>query len=324
MRTALKWLVAGVAAAAASVASAQAENYPNKPIRFIVPYSPGGSTSMVVRLIGDKMAETWKQQVLVENKPGGSTVIGTQALAKSPADGYTIMLVVNSHAANGHLLKNLPYDTMKDFVPVATLVKTELLLDVHPAVAASTLPEFIALLKAKPGAFNVATIGGGGVTRLMTELFMMETGTKAVHISYQGTPPMLTDLIGGQVQFIFDTPVTSLPFVKDKRIKPLAVTGPKRLPAFPDVPTFTEMGMPQIDMNVWFMAIAPAGTPKPIIAKLNAEMNRILTLPDVKQVLAQQIMEPYISTPEEASKLLQSVYDQYGQIIRKAGIKLEQ
>jgi tripartite-type tricarboxylate transporter receptor subunit TctC len=324
MRPILKTLLACVAATAASLASAQAENYPAKPIRFIVPYSPGGSTSMVARLVGEKMTEAWKQQVLVENRPGGSTIIGTQALAKSAPDGYTIMLVVNSHAANGHLLKNLPYDTMNDFAPVATLVKTELLLDVNPMVPASTLPEFIALMKAKPGQFNVATIGGGGVTRLMTELFLMETGTKAVHISYQGTPPMLTDLMGGQVQFIFDTPVTTLPFAKDKRLKPLAVTGPKRLAAFPDVPTFTEMGMPQIDMNVWFMVIAPAGTPKPIIAKLNAEINRILALPDIKTVLAQQIMEPFISTPEESTKMLRAVYDQYGKIIAKAGIKLEQ
>jgi tripartite-type tricarboxylate transporter receptor subunit TctC len=324
MRPILKTLLACVAATAASLASAQAENYPAKPIRFIVPYSPGGSTSMVARLVGEKMTEAWKQQVLVENRPGGSTIIGTQALAKSAPDGYTIMLVVNSHAANGHLLKNLPYDTMNDFAPVATLVKTELLLDVNPMVPASTLPEFIALMKAKPGQFNVATIGGGGVTRLMTELFLMETGTKAVHISYQGTPPMLTDLMGGQVQFIFDTPVTTLPFAQDKRLKPLAVTGPKRLAAFPDVPTFTEMGMPQIDMNVWFMVIAPAGTPKPIIAKLNAEINRILALPDIKTVLAQQIMEPFVSTPEESAKMLRAVYDQYGKIIAKAGIKLEQ
>jgi tripartite-type tricarboxylate transporter receptor subunit TctC len=324
MRPILKTLLACVAATAASLASAQAENYPTKPIRFIVPYSPGGSTSMVARLVGEKMTENWKQQVLVENRPGGSTIIGTQALAKSAPDGYTIMLVVNSHAANGHLLKNLPYDTMNDFTPVATLVKTELLLDVNPMVPASTLTEFIALMKAKPGQFNVATIGGGGVTRLMTELFLMETGTKAVHISYQGTPPMLTDLMGGQVQFIFDTPVTTLPFAKDKRLKPLAVTGPKRLAAFPDVPTFTEMGMPQIDMNVWFMVLAPAGTPKPIIAKLNAEINRILALPDVKNVLAQQIMDPFVSTPEESAKMLRAVYDQYGKIIAKAGIKLEQ
>jgi tripartite-type tricarboxylate transporter receptor subunit TctC len=324
MRPILKTLLACVAATAASLASAQAENYPTKPIRFIVPYSPGGSTSMVARLVGEKMTENWKQQVLVENRPGGSTIIGTQALAKSAPDGYTIMLVVNSHAANGHLLKNLPYDTMNDFAPVATLVKTELLLDVNPMVPASTLTEFIALMKAKPGQFNVATIGGGGVTRLMTELFLMETGTKAVHISYQGTPPMLTDLMGGQVQFIFDTPVTTLPFAKDKRLKPLAVTGPKRLAAFPDVPTFTEMGMPQIDMNVWFMVLAPAGTPKPIIAKLNAEINRVLALPDVKNVLAQQIMDPFISTPEESAKMLRAVYDQYGKIIAKAGIKLEQ
>lgn len=324
MRPILKTLLACLAATAASLASAQAENYPTKPIHFIVPYSPGGSTSMVARLVGEKMTENWKQQVLVENRPGGSTIIGTQALAKSPPDGYTIMLVVNSHAANGHLLKNLPYDTMNDFTPVATLVKTELLLDINPMVPASTLPEFIALMKAKPGQFNVATIGGGGVTRLMTELFLMETGTKAVHISYQGTPPMLTDLMGGQVQFIFDTPVTTLPFAKDKRLKPLAVTGPKRLPAFPDVPTFTELGMPQIDMNVWFMVIAPAGTPKPIIAKLNAEINRILALPDVKKALEQQIMEPFISTPEESARMLRAVYDQYGKIIAKAGIKLDQ
>ncbi|MES2248079.1 MAG: tripartite tricarboxylate transporter substrate binding protein [Pseudomonadota bacterium] len=324
MRPILKTLLACVAAGAASLASAQVETYPTKPIRFIVPYSPGGSTSTVARLVGTKLTEAWKQQVLVDNRPGGSTVIGTQALAKSPPDGYTIMLVVNTHLANGHLLKNLPYDTMSDFTPVATLVRTELLLDVNPTVPASTLPQFIALLKEKPGNLNVATIGSGSVTRLISELFLMETGTKAVHVSYQGTPQMLQDLMGGQVHFIFDTPATTLPLAKDKRLKPLAVTGPKRLAAFPDVPTFAELGLPQIDMNVWFMAIAPAGTPKPIIAKLNAEINRILALPDVRNALALQVMEPYISTPEESARMLRTVYDQYGRIITKAGIKLEQ
>ena len=313
MRPILKTLLACVAASAPFLASAQVENYPTKPIRFIVPYSPGGSTSTVARLVGTKLTEAWKQQVLVDNRPGGSTVIGTHALAKSPPDGYTIMLVVNSHLANGHLLKNLPYDTMKDFTPVATLVKTELLLDVNPTVPASTLPEFIALLKDKPGQLNVATIGSGSVTRLISELFLMETGTKAVQVSYQGTPQMLQDLMGGQVHFIFDTPATTLPFAKDKRLKPLAVTGPKRL-----------AGLPEIDMSVWFMAIAPAGTPKPIIAKLNAEINRILALPEVRNALALQVMEPYISTPEEAARMLRAVYDQYGRIIARAGIKLEQ
>lgn len=324
MRSILKTLLACVAASAPFLACAQVENYPTKPIRFIVPYSAGGSTSTVARLVGTKLSEAWKQPVLIDNRPGGSTVIGTQALAKSPADGYTIMLVVNTHLANGHLLKNLPYDTMNDFTPVATLVKTELLLDVNPTVPASTLPEFIALLKEKPGQFNVATIGSGSVTRLISELFLMETGTKAVHVAYQGTPQMLQDLMGGQVQFIFDTPATTLPLAKDKRLKPLAVTGTKRLPAFPDVPTFAEMGLPQIDMSVWFMAIAPAATPKPIIAKLNAEINRILALPDVKSALALQVMEPFISTPEESAKMLRAVYEQYGRVIAKAGIKLEQ
>lgn len=323
-REILRGLTAGVAGAAAPAVFAQTDGLFTKPIRFIVPYSPGGSTSFVARLVGDKVAESLKQSVLVENRPGGNTVIGMQALARSPADGYTIGLAANTHLINGLLMQSLPYHPLDDFTPVATLVKTETILVVNPSVPANSLPAFIELAKARPGALNVGSVGGAGVTRLVAEMFMAEAGIKGVNVAYPGTAPLLTDLIGGRVQFTCDTPVTSAPFVKDGRLKALAVTGSQRLAAFPDVPTFAEQGVRNMDLSLWFAVLAPAGTPKPIVARLNAEINRALALPELRSVLEQQFFVPYVSSVEASARLLMDDRARYQQIIRNAGIKLEQ
>jgi tripartite-type tricarboxylate transporter receptor subunit TctC len=323
-RTLLQWTAACLSSGAVPAAFAQADSGFGKPVHFIVPYSPGGSTSFVARLVGDKVAELVKQPVPIENRPGGNTVIGMQTLARAPADGSTIGLAANTHLINGLLMKSLPYHPSDDFVAVATLVKTETILVVHPSVPAKTLPEFVALLKAKPGEFNMGSVGSAGITRLVGEMFLAEAGLKALNVAYPGTAPMLTDLVGGRVHFTCDTPVTSAPFLRDGRLRALAVTGDKRLAAFPDVPTYAEQGVNNMDVTLWFAVLAPAGTPKPAVARLNAAINRALAQPEVRSVLDQQFFAPYITSPEETAKMLQSDQERYRQIIARTGIKLEQ
>lgn len=323
-RTLLQWAAACLSPGAMPAAFAQADSGFAKPVHFIVPYSPGGSTSFVARLVGEKVTEMVKQTVLIENRPGGNTVIGMQTLARSPADGSTIGLAANTHLINGLLMKGLPYHPSDDFVPVATLVKTETILVVHPSVPAKTLPELVALMKAKAGEFNMGSVGGAGITRLVGEQFQAEAGVKALNVAYPGTAPLLTDLVGGRVHFTCDTPVTSAPLIRDGRLRALAVTGDKRLAAFPDVPTFAEQGVRNMDVTLWFAVLAPAGTPRPAVARLNAAINRALAQPEVRSVLDQQFFAPYVSSPEETAKMLQGDQERYRQIVSRTGIKLEQ
>ncbi len=318
----IRLLVLSLLLAFAGSASAQ-QGYPNKPIRFIVPYAPGGSTSNVARLIGQKLTEAWGQQVIIDNRPGGNTVIGSEALAKSPPDGYTISLAASTHATIPHLLASLPYDPIKDFTPVATLVTTQLVLVLHPSVPANNLQEFIALAKSKPGQLNFASVGTGSSTHLAGELFNIVAGVKMQQVPYKGTAPALTDLIGGQVQLNFDTPITSIPHIKSGKLKAIAITGKTRLAALPQVPTFAEAGLPNYDFQIWMGVLAPAGTPKEIVNKLNTEIAKILTMPDMKEKLVSQGLDPLISTPDQFAALIKSDMAKFGQIIKTANIKLE-
>jgi tripartite-type tricarboxylate transporter receptor subunit TctC len=306
----------------ADVHAQTAQTYPAKPIRFIVPYAPGGSTSHVARLVAAKMTESWGQPVLVDNKPGANTVIGSDALAKSPPDGYTISLAASTHATVPHLMANLPYDPIRDFTPVASMVTTQLVLVLNPAVPANNLLEFIALAKAKPDTLNFAAVGTGSSTHLAAEVFKSVTGVKMRHVPYKGTAPALTDLIGGQIQLNFDTPVTSIPHLQSGRLKALAITGKTRLAALPDVPTFAEAGLPEYDFQIWFGVLAPAGTPKDIVDKLSTEIGRILTLPDVRQQLASQGLDVAYRTPDQFKSLIRADLERFGKVIKAAGIKI--
>jgi len=310
----------GVLIATAGFAAAQ-QAYPSKPIRFIVPYPAGGPASALARLVGQKMTESWGQPVIVDHRPGGNTVIGSEALVKSAPDGYTIMVVATAHVINAHLLPNLPYDTIKDFAPVGTLGSTELVMVLHPSVPANNLQEFIALAKSKPGELNFASAGTGGVIHLAGELFNIMAGVKMQHIAYKGTPPALTDLIGGQVQLSFIVPLSVAPHIKSGRLKAIAISGETRLPALPQVPTFTEAGLPGFDVKFWFGVLAPAGTPKEIIDKLSTEIAKILALPDIKENLLSQGMEPFISSPEQFAALIKADMAKFGGIVKAANIK---
>ncbi len=307
----------------ADVHAQTAETYPARPIRFIVPYAPGGSTSQVARLVAAKMTESWGQQVLIDNRGGANTVIGTEALARSAPDGYTIGLHTSTLATLPHLLATLPFDPVRDLVPVTTLVTTQLVLVLHPSVPANNLKEFIALAKARPNELNFAAVGTGSSTHLAGEMFKSVAGVKMQHVPYKGTAPALTDLIGGQIQLNFDTPITSLPHIRAGKLKAIAVTGKTRLASMPDVPTFAEAGLPEYDFQLWFGVVAPAGTPKEIVNKLATEIARILALPDVKENLRAQAIEPQSMGPEQFGAIIKNDLQRYGKVIRAAGIKIE-
>jgi tripartite-type tricarboxylate transporter receptor subunit TctC len=310
----------GVLTAVAGFAAAQ-QTYPSKPIRFIVPYPAGGSASALARLVGQKMTESWGQPVIVDHRAGGNTIIGSDALAKSAPDGYSIMVVATAHVINALLLPKLPYDTIRDFAPVGTLGSTELVMVLHPSVPANNLQEFIVLAKSRPGQLNFASAGAGGVIHLAGELFNMMTGVKIQHIAYKGTPPALTDLIGGQVQLSYIVPLSVAPHIKSGRLRAIAISGETRLPTLPQVPTFTEAGLPGFDVKFWFGVLAPAGTPKEIIDKLSTEIARILALPDIKENLVGQGMDPYISSPEQFAALIKADMSKFAGVIKAANVK---
>lgn len=321
-------LAAGVLTAAFMLAGGgfawSQPTYPSRPIRFITPYPPGGSTTILARMIGQRLNEVWGQPVIVDNRPGGNTVIGTQALARSAPDGYTILLAANVHATLQYMHRNLPYDTFKDFATVATTTSNELTLVVHSTVPVGTLKEFIAYAKSKPNELNAGSAGSGGFTHLSIVLFNHMTGTRIQHIPYKGSGPLVTDLIGGQVQLAFNPINNTVPHVKSGRIKAIAISGKARNSALPQTPTFTEAGLPGFDVGIWFGVLVPAGTPRAVIDKLNGEINRFLGMPDTREKLVAQGMDPYISTPEEMLARLKADAARFGEVIKAANIQLEQ
>lgn len=314
-------LVLGLLAAVAAPSAAQ-QAYPVRSIHLISPYAPGGGNDIMARLIGQRLSESLGQQVLVENRPGGNTVIGTDALAKSAPDGYTLLLVGTDHVLVPQLLK-VPYDPIKDFAPVATLASGELALVVNLSLPANNLQEFIALAKFKPGHLNYATYGSGSTSHLAAELFSMMVGVKMQHIPYKGAGPAIVDLVGGQVQLFFATSASVVSHVKGGKVKAIAISGKSRKSVLPEVPTFTEAGLPGFDVTFWYSVLAPAGTPKEIVDKLSTQIARILALPDYKEKLASQGVESFISTPEQFAALLRADMAKYAKVIKAADIKFE-
>jgi len=302
--------------------AAAQQPYPNKAIRFISPYAPGGATDVICRLIGQKLSEAWSVPVVVENRAGGNTVIGTEFVSKSAPDGYTIVLVGTTHVANASLIKT-SYDALKDFSPVATVTSNETVLVVHPSVPANTLQEFIALAKAKPGVLNFATSSTGGPTHIPAELFNIVAGTKMQQIPDKGGGPAMTDLLGGQVQVVFAIPSNVVGHVKSGKLRALAVTGEKRLAALPQVPTAIESGLKGFDGQNWYGILAPAGTPVPVVNKMSSEIAKILAQPDVSEKLQGQGMDPYYLNPEQFTGLMKSDLAKYTKVIRTANIKMD-
>jgi tripartite-type tricarboxylate transporter receptor subunit TctC len=298
--------------------------YPSRPVRYILPYPPGGSTDPMARFITGKLSERWGQSVIVDNRPGGNTVIGTEALVRATPDGYTIGWAGASLFSTPSLLPSLPYDATRDLAGVATIAKQRVILVVHPSVPANNLKEMIALAKAKPGQLNFASSGHGTNTHLSGELFMLETGTKITHVPYKGSGPATTDLLGGRVQMSFQIPITVIPMIGTGKVRPIAITGEARLDALPQVPTFAEAGMPRYGLSTITGMMAPAKTPMAIRRKINKDVAEILDTPSSREFLAKQGAEPYITTsPEEMDKVLREQIAHYGKIIKAAGIKFE-
>ncbi len=297
--------------------------YPTKSIRFIVPYPPGGSTDPMARLAANKLAERWGQSVVVDNRPGGSTIIGTEAVAKAAPDGYTILLASSAFVTGPSMFSRLPYNTLKDFAGVATIAKSRFVLVVGLGVPTNTLQEFIALAKSRPGKLNFASSGVGANTHLSAEMFSSLTGTKLNHIPYKGSGVLVTDLISGRVDLSFQVPITVMTYITTGRLKAMAISGDGRAPALPEVPTFGEAGLQGFNPSGWFGIVAPAASPKFAINKLSTEVAAILALPDSRDYLIKQGSEAFVSTPEQVNALIRSDVARYAKIIKDANIKVE-
>lgn len=297
--------------------------WPNKPVRIIVPYGPGASTDNITRLYGQKITEAWGQPVIIDNKPGGNTVIGSEAMVRSAPDGYTYLLVVNTHVINPLLIAKLPYDPIKDFAPVAILGTQEYVLCINPGVPAGNLKEFIAYARTRPGQLHFSSSGGGGLGHLSGEMFNNIAGVSMQHVPYKGGAPAVTDLIAGQVQSMFSSPGAVLPNIRAGKLRALAVSGKTRLAALPDVPTFAEAGLPSFESNNWFGFLAPEATPRDIVRKLSAEMVRVQSLADFKEKLNAQGVDPRPGGPEQFAALIKSDLEKFARIVKSANIKLE-
>lgn len=308
---------------AALPVSAQAQAYPAKPIKMIAPVPPGGGVDILARAVGQKLSEALKVPVVVENKPGASAAVGTDLLAKSPPDGHTLMMAYTAHATNPYLNPNLPYDTSRDFAPVVLVGYIPLVLVVHPSVPANSVKELIALAKSKPGQLQYASGGAGAGAHLSGELFRYLAEVDVTHIPYKGNAPALIDLLGGQVTMMFDTVNTALPHVKTGKLKLLATTTPKRSSLAPETPTMIEQGLPGFEVSAWYAVLAPARTPRDVIAKLNGEINRALNDPEMKARFAAQGVEFVGGTPEQADAFIRGESARWEKVIKATGMKAD-
>jgi tripartite-type tricarboxylate transporter receptor subunit TctC len=312
------------ALALAACGGAWAQSYPAKAIRFIVPFPPGGSADILARAIGQKAGEGLGQSLVVENRPGAGTAIGAEALAKSPADGYAVMIgTVSSHAINPALNPKLSYDPVKDFTPISLVASIPFAMIVHPSVPAKSVREFISLAKSKPGSLNYSSAGNGTSNHLAGELLKSMAGIEIVHIPYKGSAPALNDLVAGQVSMMFDLVLTAAPHVKSGAVRGLAVTGAKRSAALPDLPTVAESGIAGYEVSAWFGIFAPAGVPQPVTQRLNAEFVKALQQPDLRQRLASQGAEPLTSTPDEFTAYLRSEIAKWTKVVKDSGMKVD-
>ena len=318
---ALRIFAAALALFACGVAGAQ--EYPTRPIRLIAPFAPGGPTDLFARLMGAKLGERLGQPVLVENRPGAGGSVGAEAAAKATPDGYTLVLVSSSFAVNATLYPKLPYDTLKDFAPVTLLASAPFLLAANQGVPAGSVRELIAYAKANPGKLNYGSGGSGSGPHIVAELFKSEAGVNIVHIPYKGTGPLTAALIAGDVQLAFGNIFALVPQIKSGRLKAIAVTGRERSSALPEVPTVAESGLPGFEAVGVHGLLAPAGTPRRIVDRLNAECVAILRSPEVRSQLASEGAEPVGNTPEQYAAHIAAEVQKWGRLVRERGIRAE-
>ena len=302
----------------------QAGAFPSRPIRLIVPAAPAGGADILTRILAKKLSENLGQPVTVDNRPGGNSIIGTEAGARAAPDGYTLLLApISTFGLAPSLYKSLPYDPVRDFAPITKAVVVTNVLVVHPSLPVKSAKEFLALAKAKPGALNYSTSGVGGAAHLASELFALMGGVEFVHVPYKGGGPAVADLVAGHIQFSFATAPSALALIKAGKLRPLGVTTPNRFPILPDVPTISEAVFPGFEASNWYSYVAPASTPKDIVLKLNLEIRRAMTSPDIAQALLAQGMEPTLSSPEELGAYIKSEIAKWAEVVKARGIKAE-
>ena len=321
----IRRLLATLAAAALLAGlDASAQSYPARPVKIIVPFAAGGPADLYARTIGERLQSALGQSFVVENRPGGGAIVGTDAVAKSAPDGYTLLMMSNTHTVNESLIKDKPFQLLRDFVPVAPVNYSDLVMVVHPSVPANTLAEFIALAKAKPGGLNYASSGPGTPYHMAGELFKAMAGVDIVHVPYKGSSGARTDILGGQVQMMFDAITTMAPNVRAGKLKALGTSGKARSSVLPDVPTVSEAGVPGYDAVIWLGIMAPAGTPKPIVDRLNAEITRAANAPEMKEAWTKQGAVAMSMSPEEFGRFMREDIDKWERIVRISGAKPDQ
>ena len=312
-----------IGAALIAVTGSTHAAYPDKPVKIIVAFAPGGALDTVSRTVAQHLSSAWGQPVVVENRPGASGNIGAAAVAKSAPDGYTLLATWGGFVVNPHLYSNLSFDVLKDFSPITQFVDAPLLLVVNSSVPVNTFQEYVQLVRSQPGKILAANGGLGTAQHLSSEYLDVVAQMKSLHVAYKGSAPATTDLIGGHVQAMLDNMVTHMPHVKSGKVKPLAVTSASRVEILPNVPTVAESGYPGFVAGTWYGLVAPAKTPTEIIDKLQAEIARILALPEVRNALIQQGLQPVGSTPAQFARFMQDEYAKAGKIVKIANVKIE-
>jgi tripartite-type tricarboxylate transporter receptor subunit TctC len=322
----MSWFArAGAALAVFALSSlpAAAEDYPSKNVKIIVPFAAGGPADVYARFIGNSLSEALKQSFVIEDRPGAGSVIGTEAVAKSDPDGYTLLMMSNTHTTNESLLPNKPYKLMEDFVAVAPVNYSDLVMVVHPSVPAKTLAEFIALAKSKPKGLTYASSGPGTPYHMAGELFKAMTQTDIVHVPYKGSSGARTDILGGHVSMMFDAVTAMAPSVAAGEVRALGTTGDRRTSVLPDVPTIAEAGVPGYTATIWLGIMAPKGTPQAIVDKLNAEIGKVVQKPEVKKMWAEQGAEPLVMTPAEFTAYMEKDIKKWAEVVKISGVKLQ-
>ena len=315
-------LAAALAAAALlapTLAAAQA--YPSRPVKIIVPFAPGGPADIYARAVGEKLQAALGQSFVVENKPGGGAVIGTVEVAKSPADGHTLLMMSNTHTVNESLIADKPYQLLRDLVPVAPVNYSDLVMVVHPSVPAQTLGEFLALAKAKPGGLNYASSGPGTPYHMAGELFKAMAGVDIVHVPYKGSSGARTDILGGQVQMMFDAITTMAPHVQAGKLRALGTSGKSRSSVLPSTPTVSEAGVPGYEAVIWLGLMAPAGTPRAVIERLNTEITKATGAPEMREAWARQGATAMSMTPDEFTRFMREDIDKWARIVKLSGAR---
>lgn len=303
---------------------ASAQDFPVKPLRLVVGSTPGGGTDISARLIAPKMSEQFGHQVVVENRPGATTTIGVNHVVRSAPDGYTMLMGVSSLAINPHILKNVPYDALKDLAPISQVLVAPNIVVAHPSLPARTVKELVALARARPGELDFAAGGAGSSQHLAIELFLYMTGTRMMHVPYKGQGMALIDVVAGQVPLMMANVISALPHVRTGRLRALGVTGPRRAAVAPDIPTIAEAGVPGYEVLQWYGILAPAKTPREIIARLNAAVVHAVRDARIRERISGDGGEPVGNTPEQFNAILRADYQKWGDVIRKAGIRVDQ